>query len=105
MTISKASRAKQFLPFDSVKGLQESLREKEIEYEEKKELSEEILNELDNTFNRMENGSKVKIKYYKNYRYNEIEGIVTKIDIVKKKIQINNDYNINVSDILSIDIK
>ena len=34
------SRAKQFLPFDALKGLQEALREKEIEHEEKIELSE-----------------------------------------------------------------
>ena len=40
---SRADRAKQFLPFDALKGLQEALREKEIENEEKKELSEEIM--------------------------------------------------------------
>ena len=42
------SRAKQFLPFDALKGLQEALREKEIEHEEKIELSEETLSELNN---------------------------------------------------------
>ena len=33
--VSRVDRAKQFLPFDALKGLQEALREKEIEYEEK----------------------------------------------------------------------
>ena len=41
MAISRLDRAKQFMPFDALKGLQEALRSKEIEYEEKKELSEE----------------------------------------------------------------
>ena len=47
---NRVARAKQFLPFDALKGLQEALREKEIEYEEKKDLSEDTLNELNNKF-------------------------------------------------------
>ena len=64
--VNRVLRAKQFLPFDALKGLQEELRKKEIEYEEKKELSEERLNELNNSFNQIEKGSFIKIKYYKN---------------------------------------
>lgn len=41
MAISRADRARQFLPFDALKGLNEALRNKEIEYEDRKELSEE----------------------------------------------------------------
>ena len=74
------SRAKQFLPFDSLKGLQEALREKEIEQEEQIELSEEKLTELNNIFNKIEIGSKVKIKFYKNNKYIEIKGTITNID-------------------------
>ena len=98
------SRAKQFLPFDALKGLQEALREKEQEQEEKIELSEESLLELNNSFNKIEIGSKVKIKFYKNNRYVEISGIITNIDYIKKKIQIENFQNINISDIVSISI-
>ena len=91
------SRAKQFLPFDALKGLQEALREKEIEHEEKIELSEEILAELNNNFNKIEMGSKVRIKFYKNMKYIEISGIITNIDYIKKKIQIDQNQNINIS--------
>ena len=38
MVNSKDFRAKQFLPFDALKGFQEALRKKEIEYIPKKEL-------------------------------------------------------------------
>lgn len=105
MQSSRISRAKQFLPFDALKGLQEALREKEreMEYEEKRYLSE-TLNELDNILNRIEDGSKVKIKFYKNHKYSEIEGTVTNIDSIKKKVQINKNYNINLSDIINMDI-
>ena len=40
--MSREDRAKQFMPFDALKGLQEALREKEIEYEQRKELTELI---------------------------------------------------------------
>ena len=82
--MNRVARAKQFLPFDALKGLQEALKEKEIEYEEKKELSEDTLSELNDKFNQVENGKSIKLKYYKNGRYSEIEGIVTNIDYIKK---------------------
>ena len=105
MQFSRISRAKQFLPFDALKGLQEALKEKEIEYEERKELSEEALINLDKKFNRIEIGNYVEIRYYKNRQYIEINGIVTKFDFIKKKIQINKNENININDIIDIRIK
>lgn len=102
MQVNRIARAKQFLPFDALKGLQEALREKEIEYEAKKDLSEDTLFELNNKFNQIENGKYIKIKYYKNGRYNEIKGIVTNIDYTKKKIQMNKVENINICDIIDI---
>ena len=102
--VNRENRAKQFLPFDALKGLQEALREKEIEQEEQIELSEEKLTELNNIFNKIEIGSKVKIKFYKNNKYIEIKGTITNIDYIKKKIQIEKIQNINISDIVSISI-
>ena len=100
--MNKVTRAKQFLPFDALKGLQEEIREKEIEYEEKRDLSEDTLNELNNKFNQLENESYVKITFYKNGKYSKIKGKVTNIDYIKKKIQINKEYNINICDIVNI---
>ena len=97
MQINRIARAKQFLPFDALKGLQEALKEKEIEYEERKELSEDSLYELDKIFNKIEIGNTIIIKFYKNRVYKEINGTVTNIDYNKKKTQ-----NINISDIIKI---
>lgn len=102
MQVSRTNRAKQFLPFDALNGLQEALREKEIECEEKRELSEETLNDLNDIFNKIEIGDNITIKYYKNRQYIYIKGTVTKIDFIKKKIQIENDTNISIADIIEI---
>ena len=100
--VNRVARAKQFLPFDALKGLQEAIREKEVEYEEKRDLAEDTLNDLNNKFNQIDNGSFVKITFYKNGKNSEIKGRVTNIDYIKKKIQINKKYNINVCDIVNI---
>lgn len=102
MAANRSDRAKQFLPFDALKGLQEALREKEIEYEERRELSEESLIELEKEFHKVEIGSKVTIKFYKNKEYKKIMGRITSIDYIKKKIQIDKSENINICDIIKI---
>lgn len=99
--MDRKDRAKQFMPFDALKGLKDALSEKEIEYEERKELSDDKLRELENEFNKINIGSKIKIKYYKNKQYVEEIGVVTKIDYIKKKIKLNEEL-INLSDILNI---
>ena len=69
------------------------------------ELAKTIINtlsELNNKFNQIENGKYVKLKYYKYGKYSEIKGIVTNIDYIKKKIQINKVENINICDIIDI---
>ena len=83
---NKEDRAKQFLPFDAVKGLQDALREKEIEYDEERNLLEDSLMELEKIFNKIEIGTTIKVKYYKNKRYVISKAVVTKIDRIKKKI-------------------
>ena len=100
--MSRADRAKLFVPFDALKGLQEILREKEKEVEERKELSEESLMELQEELNKVEIGSSVFIKYYKNKKYIDITGIIKKINFVKKKIIIDEDIIINICDIIQL---
>ena len=96
------NRAKQFMPFDSLKGLQQALRQKEIEYEEKKELSEESNKELQNEFNKIEVGDKIQVKYYKHNKYNTIKQKVVKIDYIKRKIELSNCEKISLDDIVKI---
>jgi len=100
--VGRVDRAKLFMPFDALKGLDKILREKEKETEQRKELTEESLMELQEELNKIEIGSKVFIKYYKNNKYIDITGIVTKIDYNKKKIIINGNAIINLCDIIEL---
>ena len=102
--MNRVERAKQFLPFDALKGLKEALRkvEKEREEVERIELSEESLEELENKFNRVKQEDIVSIKYYKNKKYVEVTGNITNIDYIKKRIQINKTEDISIYDILDI---
>ena len=59
--MSNSDRAKQFLPFDALNGFQLALREKEKIIVDKKELSEEMKEELSKKLNSLEIGDKVKI--------------------------------------------
>lgn len=103
MAISRNDRAKQFLPFDALKGFQEALREKEIEYVEKKELSEERLEELSKILNQIEKEDYIKIVYYTNKQYKEVKGRVKEINLINKKIILYENIKIHFDDILDIE--
>lgn len=102
--MTRASRAKQFLPFDALKGFQEALSEKQIKYDDKKELTEDSYIRLQEEWNKIDKDSVVKVKYYKNKRYIELQGKINKIDYIKKKIRID-DENINICDIIDIELR
>ena len=77
------------------------MREKEIE--EKKELSEESLEKLEENFNNIEMGSQVTIRFYKNKQYTNVSGILSNIDYVKEII-LDKDIKININDIVKIEL-
>lgn len=101
--MNRQERAKQFMAFDALKGLQEELRKKEIEYEQKKEISEWVLEELEDEFRKINVGEKVQVKYYKDGKYKNIVGIVKKINYVEKEIKINEEI-ISVNDVIDLTI-
>ena len=101
--MNREDRAKQFAPFDALKGLQDALRKKEIELEEKKELTETSLKELEEKFNRVKIGKNIKIKFYNDGRYETGEGILKQIDYNKKRILIEETW-INLCDVIEIKI-
>ena len=101
--MNRQDRAKQFMAFDALKGLQEELRKKEIEYEQKKEISEWVLEKLEDELRKINIGEKVQVKYYKDGKYKTIVGIVKKIYYVEKEIEINEEI-INVNDVINLTI-
>jgi Asp-tRNA(Asn)/Glu-tRNA(Gln) amidotransferase A subunit family amidase len=103
MKMSAAERAKQFMPFSALKGLDEALREKERIVVEKAELSEESAENIANTLKIIEKGTYVSVVYYSDGEYVSAEGIVTEFDkafrkmtVIKTQIEFDNIYTINV---------
>ena len=99
--LSRMNRAKQFLPFDAVSGLQKALREKEIEYVNKAELSEEQIEQISSILTMIKDGENIKVVYYVDNQHREIYGKVKKVNTVKKSIIIN-DFEIFFTDIFTI---
>ncbi len=99
--MNRQDRAKQFMAFDALKGLQEELRKKEVEYEEKKEVSEWIFEELEKEFRKIKIGSKAQVKYYKEGKYITVLGIINYISYEKKEIQVNEEI-ISLNSIIKI---
>lgn len=84
------NRAKQFLPFDALKGLRSAMKEKEIVTTDKRELSEEVEEILSRKINSLEIGDKVKIVHYKNRQYRIDYGIVKEINRFQRFILLDN---------------
>lgn len=94
-------RAKQFLPFDALKGFYEAIGYENIERNDKKVLSEDMFVELDKKINSIKKGDNVLIRHYCNFDYIETTGIVKNIDKVYKKIYLLNSV-IDIEDIIDI---
>ncbi len=87
---SNLNRAKQFLPFDSLKGFYELIEKEEKLKDNKKELSEDTLSDINKTILSINKNDNVLIKHYHNENYIETIGKVRKIDEVNKVIYLDN---------------
>ncbi len=96
-----SERAKQFMPFAAVKGLEEAIRRKEEEVMPKKELSEEKANELNRLFMQLKKGMTVTAAYYGINEYTQIKGKITSIDAVNRQMRVD-DTMISFDDIYNI---
>lgn len=101
--MTNIERAKQFLPFNALRGYYTLVKEKEKVIEKKKSLSEDELERLEIEFEKIKVGMMVKIKYYNEDHYECIEGMVSKIDLVFRKIRIVKE-EIMIDDIIDINI-
>ncbi len=101
--MSREDRAKQFMPFAALKGYEEALRAKERIVVDKKELSEERKEELDEVIHKIKKQDMVTAVYYEREEYLKITGMVSKIDFDSRFIQIVNK-KISFEDLFSIGI-
>ena len=98
-----SDRAKQFMPFSALKGLDEALKAKEKIVVPKVELSPEMAEELDYRMYLLEKGKIATVVYFNKDEYLKTTGMVARIDETSRILQIVNT-KIQFDDILDIDI-
>lgn len=99
----RLDRAKQFMPFDALKGFREALLEKEKIMDSKVLLSEEQFNYLNDVILSIDIGSTILVTFYSDNKYIDKIFTIKKLSIDKNKIVLN-DYKIFLSDIKNIKI-
>ena len=106
MAISRSDRAKQFQPFDALKGLKEALKEKEkeLEKEDRKNLSEEMQEKISEKLKNLNTGDSIKIYYYNMGEYKTITNKLKAINKAKNLIRLNNGIEIKFVDIYNIEV-
>ncbi len=86
----RSERAKQFMPFAAVSGLDEALEEKRRQHgcEPMRELSEEQLAALNARFAELRPGDEVRVEYYHDFNYRTVSGSVEQIDAVFRTLRV-----------------
>ncbi|MBQ3048109.1 MAG: YolD-like family protein [Clostridia bacterium] len=104
--MNREDRAKQFMPFDALKGLSDALKMKEYEHDRicKKDLSEEKIFNISNTLLNIKKNDLISVEYFCDGHYLNICGRCL-VDIANKKIivsQVQIDFD-SIYDIKKID--
>lgn len=100
--MSRENRAKQFAPFAALKGFEEGIKWKEKVYVDKRELSEESLERLDNKFKEIKKNDIITVVYYNKGEYLKVTGMVARIDVTARILQVINT-KIRFEDIYDIE--
>ena len=88
----RSRRAKQFQPFDCLRGLKEAIAAKEKVPTPRRFLSEDMIAEIDKILNSLRKGQIVTVVYYGAYEqeYIQLTGPVMKVDPYWHNLQIGN---------------
>lgn len=103
--MTQAELAKQFAPFDAMKGLQEALRDREERHArvERHEISEEQMEKNSEIFQKLEKGMLISMDCYLAFHDVSITATVTSVDLTfryikmgKEKMYFNDIYQIEI---------
>lgn len=88
--MNRADRAKQFAPFDALRGLREALAKKEEEHErqEKRELSEEEQAAIEQALVEIARGDEAEAVCFQDGKYVKVVGTVVRVDTNFRYLQI-----------------
>ncbi len=86
--MDRVHRAKQFMPFDALKGFREALLEQECPHIPRKILSEDRKEELDAKLRQIHRKDVITAEYFQDGAYVQVTGEVSKIDETARGIQV-----------------
>ena len=86
-------RAKQFAPFDALKGLKEAIAAKEKRPEPRRELTDYMKEQINNALLDLQKGQQITVVYYEKHEQQtaQITGKVTKVDAHWQTLQVNDE--------------
>ena len=89
--LPSSRRAKQFAPFDALKGLKEAIAAKEMRPESSRELTEYMKERINNALLELQKGQQTTVVYYEKQEQQatQITGTVMKVDAHCQKLQVN----------------
>ena len=102
--MSIADRAKQFMPFAALKGLEEVLSEKEKVVVEKVELTEDSIEQLNWKVSQLKVRDIATVVYFSKGEYLKVTGMVSRMDPLSRILQIVNT-KINLDDIYDMEVQ
>lgn len=88
--MKREERAKQFMPFDALKGFREALLEKERIVVPKRELSEEQKEELDKKFLQIHKNDMITVEFFQKGEYVRVTGMISGIDETSRLLRVVN---------------
>ena len=90
MPMNRADRAKQFAPFDALRGLREALAKQEEAHErqEKRELSEEEQASIEQALVEIARGDEAEAVCFQDGKYVKVVGTVVRVDTNFRYLQI-----------------
>lgn len=100
--MSRKDRAKQFAPFDALKGLHEALKLKEYEHDRivKGDIPQEQIETISKTLLDLDKNEVVEVEFYHDGYYTTITG-KSRVDIINQKLKVDN-FEISFDDIVEL---
>ena len=86
----RSERAKQFAPFDALKGLQKALRLKEYEHDRmvRGDIDDETIDKISKQLQKIKKKDSIYIKYFEDGYYKELKEKVKRIDVNKREVEL-----------------
>ena len=103
--MTRQERAKQFMPFDAMKGLQEALRDREERHlrTDRHDVGEEQERENNAVLSRLRTGRRVRMSCYWGFHDVTLTGRVTRLRMAERTLTVD-EIPIRFEDIYTIEI-